>query len=135
MDYKLTKQDICWIVIRCIGVLILIGLCLLGAHLGGSARERCSVTVDAELVSCNVEEYLYAPYHGGRVTTRYTTYGVYSFTVGETEISIPISRGDRSPFPETIKVKYNPDNPTEFFYDTTDIGILLGKDKWIYHNP
>lgn len=135
MADKLTKQDICWIVIRCVGVLILVGLCIYGAHLGDSARERCSSTTDAKLVDCEVEEYLYAPYHGGRVTTRYTTYGSYMFAVGENEIYIPISKDGKEPFPETIQIKYNPDVPTEFFYDTTDIGILLGKDKWIYHNP
>lgn len=135
MTYKLTKQDICWIVIRCVGVLTLIGLCLFGAHLGESARERCSAITDAKLVDCEVEEYLYAPYHGGRVTTHYTTHGSYMFTIGENEIYIPISKGGKETFPETIRIKYNPDTPMEFFYDTTDIGILLGEDKWIYHNP
>lgn len=44
---------------------------------------RCTESTIATVSYESVEPYLYAPYHGGEVQTKYKTHVTYSFTVDE----------------------------------------------------
>ena len=66
----------------------------------------------------SVEPYLYAPYHGGEVRTKYKTHVTYSFTVDEYTYSINYTfEGIVNTYPDVIDIIYNPDNPDEFWYN------------------
>ena len=81
---------------------------------------RCTESTIATVSYESVEPYLYAPYHGGEVQTKYKTHVTYSFTVDEYTHSINYTfEGTVNNYPNVIDVIYNPDNQNEFWYDDT----------------
>lgn len=81
---------------------------------------RCTESTIATVSYESVEPYLYAPYHGGEVQTKYKTHVTYSFTVDEYTHSINYAfEGTVNNYHNVIDVIYNPDNPNEFWYDDT----------------
>lgn len=94
---------------------LLIILVVLAVY-GHVKKNQSIATVSYE----SVEPYLYAPYHGGEVQTKYKTHVTYSFTVDEYTHSINYAfEGTVNNYPNVIDVIYNPDNPNEFWYDDT----------------
>lgn len=107
----------------CLGAILLIILVALAVY--GHVRKnqsiaRCTESTIATVSYESVEPYLYAPYHGGEVQTKYKTHVTYSFTVDEYMHSINyVFEGTVNNYPNVIDVIYNPDNPNEFWYDDT----------------
>lgn len=107
----------------CLGAILLIILVALAVY--GHVRKnqfiaRCTESTIATVSYESVEPYLYAPYHGGEVQTKYKTHVTYSFTVDEYTHSINYAfEGTVNNYPNVIDVIYNPDNPNEFWYDDT----------------
>lgn len=107
----------------CLGAILLIILVALAVY--GHVRKnqsiaRCTESTIATVSYESVEPYLYAPYHGGEVQTKYKTHVTYSFTVDEYTHSIKYTfEGTVDNYPSVIDVIYNPDNPNEFWYDDT----------------
>lgn len=94
---------------------------------------RCSAETQACLVDENIEEYLYAPYHGGRVVTRYNTHLTYVVDFGSVSYSIKLSMPGKKVAPITLPVKYNPDDVSEFMYCTEELNYVVGDDEWVYY--
>lgn len=107
----------------CFGAILLIILVALAVY--GHVRKnqsiaRCTESTIATVSYESVEPYLYAPYHGGEVQTKYKTHVTYSFTVDEYTHSINYTfEGTVNNYPNVIDVIYNPDNPNEFWHDDT----------------
>lgn len=107
----------------CLGAILLIILVVLAVY--GHVKKnqsiaRCTESTIATVSYESVEPYLYAPYHGGEVQTKYKTHVTYSFTVDEYTHSINYAfEGTVNNYPNVIDVIYNPDNPNEFWYDDT----------------
>ena len=96
------------------------GTCSLWACQENQSIARCTESTIATVSHESVEPYLYAPYHGGEVQTKYKTHVTYSFTVDEYTHSINYTfEGTVNNYPNVIDVIYNPDNPNEFWYDDT----------------
>ena len=70
----------------------------------------------AMLTDASETSYLYAPYHGGKVQTRYEYFLTYTYIVDGEEYTIKVKR-NTSYKPADIKLKYNPENPYEIFID------------------
>lgn len=94
---------------------------------------RCSAETQACLVDENIEEYLYAPYHGGRVVTRYNTHLTYVVDFGLVSYSIKLSMPGKKVAPLTLPVKYNPDDVSEFMYCTEELNYIVGDNEWVYY--
>lgn len=107
----------------CLGAILLVILVALAVY--GHVRKnqsiaRCTESTIATVSYESVEPYLYAPYHGGEVQTKYKTHVTYSFTVDEYTHSINYTfEGTVNNYSNVIDVIYNPDNPNEFWYDDT----------------
>ena len=95
--------------------------------------DRCTGSTTAYLVSEYVDEYLYAPYHGGRVTTKYTTHLKYSVDIEDKTYSFSLKIPGLRKTVEYLPVKYNPSNPSEFFYCTTELDYAVADEEWIYY--
>ena len=95
--------------------------------------DRCTGSAAAYLVSEYVDEYLYAPYHGGRVTTKYTTHLKYSVDIEDKTYSFSLKIPGLRKTVEYLPVKYNPSNPSEFFYCTTELDYAVTDEEWIYY--
>ena len=94
---------------------------------------RCSAETQAYLVDENIEEYLYAPYHGGRVSTRYNTHLTYVVDFGSVSYSIKLSMPGKKVATITLPVKYNPEDVSEFMYCTEELNYIVGDNEWIYY--
>ena len=96
--------------------------------------DKCTSETEAYLVDEYIEEYLYAPYHGGKVQTRYNTHLTYRVDFRTESYTIPISRPGKKVAALTLPVKFNPDDNSMFFYNTTELDYIVGDDdEWIYH--
>ncbi len=105
----------------CLGAILLVILVILAVY--GHIKKnqsiaRCTESTIATVSYENVEPYLYAPYHGGEVRTKYKTHVTYSFTVDEYTYSINYTyESIVNTYPDVIDVIYNPDDPDEFWYN------------------
>lgn len=82
--------------------------------------DECTEEVVGYVSNNYVEDYLYAPYHGGIVEERHRVHVTYSFDVDDIRCSIHMQHPDYAEYPDTMVFKYNPDNPTEFIYDVSE---------------
>lgn len=89
-------------------------------------KNKCTEEVVGYVSNEYVEDYLYAPYHGGEVQQRYKTHVTYSFDVDETRYNVYMQHPGYFTYPEAMVFRYNPDNPTEFIYDVSE---WYGEDK------
>ena len=96
--------------------------------------DKCTSETEAYLVDEYVEEYLYAPYHGGKVQIKYNTHLTYRVDFRTESYTIKISRPGKKIAALTLPVKFNPDDNSMFFYNTTALDYIIGDDEeWIYH--
>lgn len=106
-----------------IGILLLVIMTAIiiisiGKYKQKASLLRCTESAIATMSYEYVESYLYAPYHGGDVTTRYKTYVNYAFDIDGTTHTIRfVFPGKRIDYPNAVDVIYNPDDPTEFWYN------------------
>lgn len=91
--------------------------------------DECTEEVVGYVSSSHVEDYLYAPYLGGRVEERHKTNVTYSFDVDDTKCSVHMQHYNCAEYPDTMVFRYNPDNPTEFIYDVSE---WYGKDEPVW---
>lgn len=85
----------------------------------------------AVLKESHKEPYMWSPRYGGRVREKYDYYATYVFRVDDKEINIPILMfsSPRGGWPDTIRVKYNPTDVSEFMFD---VGPLYDEDSVIW---
>lgn len=119
-----------------VGFILITGAIILCKDINSkSADKRCTEETNAYLVDEHVEEYLYAPYHGGRVTTQYNTTVYYVVDIMGARYNITLSMPGKRVAPVTLPVKYNPNNLGEFMYNTTELNYLIGNDEeWLYYD-
>ena len=114
---------------------LLIGIGLYGSFIHDDAVSKCTASTVATVYSEDVESYLYAPYHGGEVVTKYRTNVKYAFTVDSDTYTIGCTfLGQYNDYPESIDVIYNPDNPDEFFYNHNAISNPESAEVDWWHN-
>ena len=89
-------------------------------------KNKCTEEVVGYVSNEYVEDYFYAPYHGGAVQERYRTHVTYSFDVDGTRHNVYMQHPGYFTYPEVMVFRYNPDNPTEFIYDVSE---WYGEDK------
>lgn len=85
----------------------------------------------AILIDSTQEEYLYAPYHGGRVYPRYNYYYRFEYIVDDEpywftiKSDVPVEALDMS-------VRYNKDNPSSIYINYSDLnpGSSMGWIKY-----
>lgn len=95
--------------------------------------DSCTGSATAYLVNEYVDEYLYAPYHGGRVTTKYTTHLKYNVDIEDITYSFSLQLSGKRKTVEYLPVKYNPSNPSEFFYYVAELSATEFDREWMYH--
>lgn len=104
-----------------------------GHWLKNKAMDRCSEEVLGYVFNVYVEDYLYAPYYGGVVTTKYNTYVTYAFDVGEETYTATMKAYyNKVDYPKVMSFKYNPNDPSEFFWDVSEWD---GQESpnWVYN--
>lgn len=95
--------------------------------------DSCTGSATAYLVNEYVDEYLYAPYHGGRVTTKYTTHLKYDVDIEGITYSFSLQLSGKRKTVEYLPVKYNPSDPSEFFYYVAELSTTEFDREWMYH--
>lgn len=124
VEEKIEKKDkapILEMIILSLIIIIPVAFSGYGKWLEHKAMDRCSEEVLGYVADVHVEDYLYAPYYGGVVTTKYNTYVTYAFDTGEeTYIVIMKAYYNRVDYPKVMSFKYNPDDPSEFFWDVSE---------------
>lgn len=101
-------------------------IAIIGNSWESKFKNKCTEEVIGYVSNEYIEDYLYAPYHGGRVEERHRTHVTYSFDVDGTKYSVHMQYYGYHTYPGTMVFKYNPDNPTEFIYDVSE---WYGEDK------
>lgn len=119
--------------------LIIIGVFLVpiiayGSYLKITTEGRCNVQELAHLKDYEMMPYEYAPYHGGRVQTRYDVIASYTYSVDGSDYTIYLttSYGENSEPISTIPVKYNKDNPAECVFNASGFYGTYREDFWTY---
>lgn len=136
-DREPEQECVSWLTIG-LGIVVVIIMGILGFY--GHFKEdqsiaRCTESTIATISYENVQPYLYAPYHGGEVQTRYKTYVKYSFTVDEYTYSIDCAfEGKVNVYPDTVDIIYNPDDPNEFWYNHAVINNINSTEIEWYPN-
>lgn len=112
-------------------LIVVIGtVCVIGANMMDNAIKRCSEEIAVGHGNVSTTSELVAPYHGGRVFTRYSHSTTYSWEVNGEKYSFRASMSmTRTPtweFPGIIIIRYNPENPDEYWIDCKEITDLIG---------
>lgn len=76
-----------------------------------------------------IEEYAYAPYHGGRVTSRYNYYYTYEYIVDDKPYRLNIRSVVKIDTLD-VAVRYSKDNPEDVYLNKSDLYPDL-KTKWV----
>lgn len=82
---------------------------------------KCTESVNAGVSGFYDDEYLYAPYHGGRVTTEHRYYTTYTVTVNGKDYWITLMTVNLIGKDKSGVFKYNPDNPDHSYFDMTEV--------------
>lgn len=118
---KKDKEPIIEIILLSLIIIIPVAFSGYGKWLERKAMERCSEEVLGYVAGVYVDDYLYAPYHGGEVTTKYNTYVTYAFDTGDETYSVVMKAYyNKVDYPKVMSFKYNPDDPSEFFWDVSE---------------
>ena len=124
VEEKIEKRDkvpIPAMIIFSLIIVILVIFSGYGKWVEHKVMDRCSEEILGYAADVHVEDYLYAPNLGGVVTTKYNTYVTYAFDVGEETYTIIMKAYyNRVDYPKVMPFKYNPNDPSEFFYDVSE---------------
>lgn len=74
--------------------------------------------------------YDYAPYHGGRVVTKYDCHYTFEYTVDGNPYYIDFVIGTRSTS-MSLDVRYNPANPADAYFDWCDLTQDSEHESWV----
>lgn len=118
--------------------LILVGCIFLLISVGIPTAKlwfNCTEEACATMSDVYVEDYLYAPFHGGQVTEKHRTHVSYVFDDGITKHTIHKTYPDLyNEYPTSIKIKYNPSNPNEFWFDNSMVSEDSdSKPEWVFN--
>lgn len=109
------------------------GFIIYGNILQSMTKSRCSVETQAYVSDVYFDKYLKSPYYGGRVYEACNTYVTYTFEAdGVSHDFKMISTYERIDYPETITVKYNPEDSSEYFYNINEYDDTITEDYWWY---
>lgn len=110
--------------ILCVFVLVCTVVLVIANITEKASVARCTEEVAAGLIDESNTSVLYAPRYGGPVYDMYTYRGTYTWEVNGEEYKIGVTHRTSSAlsgFPYIITIRYNPENPDEYYVDTSEL--------------
>lgn len=117
---KFSVASICNVLIKILTIVFtvgFIGICIYGHH---NFEHTYTEYTTAIKIKESVEDYLYAPYHGGRVQTRYNYYYTYEYIVDDKPYYLNIKSVVKIDTSD-VTVRYSKDNPEDVYFDKNDL--------------
>lgn len=111
-----------------VAIVLILLACVIGTAVSDFKEkerfERCTSFINAALIRENIDTREMAPYHGGPIYDQYLTVGKYSWEVNGVQYSFSVNKiKDKmaAECPAIVLIKYNPDNPDEYYIDATEL--------------